>query len=125
MCHTQKQRRKHRVGLPDDFPYHDPSEEPVAEARRKQTEAHQHHQRNQEDMGVKGCTQAEIDRERMKRERLSKKATAVAEAKERWGPRGCGDGWLWVDYGRETSRDGLSCWMKRGLLFSFASFVDV
>eukprot|EP00903_Cladosiphon_okamuranus_P017583 g16196.t1 len=75
--------RKHKVGLPEDFPYHDPSEEPVAEARRKQTEAHQHHQRNQEDMGAKGCTQAEIDKERAKRERLSKKATATAEAKER------------------------------------------
>lgn len=86
--HDVTQRRKHRVGLPDDFPYHDPSEEPVAEARRKQTEAHQFHQRNQEDMGVTGCTQAEIDKERAKREGLSKKATAVAEAKERWVGRG-------------------------------------
>lgn len=71
------------MGLPEDFPYHDPSEEPVAEARRKQTEAHQHHQRNQEDMGAKGCSQAEIDKERAKREKQSKKATAFAEAKER------------------------------------------
>ncbi|CAM9847146.1 unnamed protein product [Scytosiphon promiscuus] len=74
-------RSKTGVGLAGDFPFNDPSEGPVVAARRRQTEAHQFHQRNQEDMG--GCPQAEIDKERARRERLTNEATELAEAKER------------------------------------------
>ena len=77
---------RRQVGLGDDFPYHDPSEAPVIEARRLKTEAEQRSQWTNEEMS--GCPLQEVEEEKGKRDKRKREATEIAEATEReWEPR--------------------------------------
>lgn len=69
------------MGLADDFPYHDPSEVPVIEARRQKNEAVKYAQWTNEEMA--GCPAQEVEEEKARRERRKKRATEVSEAKEK------------------------------------------
>ncbi|CAM9507545.1 unnamed protein product, partial [Laminaria digitata] len=72
---------RRQVGLGDDFPYHDPSEAPVIEARRLKTEAEQRSQWTNEEMA--GCPLQEVEEEKGKRDKRKREATEIAEATER------------------------------------------
>lgn len=78
--------RLQQVGLADDFPYHDPSEVPVVEARRQRNEAMQKAHWVHEDMA--GSSLQELEEEKARREKRKKETTEFAErVEEAWKPQ--------------------------------------
>lgn len=78
--------RLQQVGLAADFPYHDPAEVPVVEARRQRNEAMQKAHWVHEDMA--GCSLQELEEEKARREKRKKETTEYAKRmEEAWKPQ--------------------------------------